>query len=108
MKTQLMIMALAIAASLYPVLGMGGHVPGQEMNVVVLDCEISRDNKPYEIYVYAVSSNTTSNPMPAITEGKSCGQALHELLTAGFEIADSNLETYRFVLIRADQATHSH
>ncbi len=107
MNTQLMIMALAIAVSLYPVLGMGGHVPGQEMNVVVLDCEISSD-KPYKIYVYAVSSNTTSNPMPTITEGKPCGQALHELLTAGFEIADSNLETYRFVLIRADQATHGH
>ena len=58
----------AIAASLYPVVGMGGQVEGHETNVVVLDCGIEMDDKPHDIYMYAVSRNSTSNPLPTVSE----------------------------------------
>lgn len=56
MQPQLMNMDLTIAASLYPVVAMGGQVEGHETNVVVLECEINRDDKPHDIYVYAVAA----------------------------------------------------
>ncbi len=108
MKTILMSMVLAVAASLYPVVSMGGHVEGEEHNVVILHCAIDVDRKPHKIYVLASNINATQNPIPMVSENTPCAQALHELLTAGFEITESNLETLVFVLTRIDQSKHKH
>jgi len=60
MKTLLMIVVLAALVSLYPVVGVSGHVEGEEVNVVIVRCGIERD-KPHRIYVLAASANMTTN-----------------------------------------------
>lgn len=108
MKTYLMIIAVAVGISLWPVVSMGGHTEGEETNVVVLVCVVD-ENPPYRIHVRSLSINATGKPTPTISTKTSCAQALHELMTAGFKIAESNLENYFvFVLTRIDQRTHKH
>lgn len=108
MKTYLTIMVLAVAICLWPVASIGGHVEGQETNVVVLVCVID-DHPPHRIHVRSLSINATQKPMPTISTKTSCAQALHELMTAGFEIAKSDMEHYFvFVLTRIDESVHKH
>lgn len=108
MKTYLTIMVLAVAICLWPVASIGGHTEGQETNVVVLVCMVD-EHPPHRIHVRSLSLNTTSNPMPTISTKTSCAQALHELLTAGFEITESEMEHYFvFVLTRIDQSRQKH
>ena len=108
MKMYLMSMVLVVAVSLFPSVSMGGHDEGEETNVVVMVCVVDQD-KPHRIHVRSVSVNTTQNPIPMISTKTSCAQALHELMTAGFEITKSDLENYFvFVLTRIDQSKQKH
>ena len=108
MKTYLMIITLAVGISLWPATIMGGHFEGKETNVVVLVCVID-DHPPHRIHVRSLSINATQKPMPTISTKTSCAQALHELMTAGFEIAESDMRLYFvFVLTRIDQSPHKH
>ena len=109
MKTYLTVLFLAVAVMLYPIASLGGHAEGEETNVVVMACLIDTE-PPYRIDVVSWSVNMTRNPIPIITRKHSCSQTLHELMTSGFEIVESNLEnlTFVFVLTRRDQSTEKH
>ncbi|MDH3609554.1 MAG: hypothetical protein OEQ24_09985 [Gammaproteobacteria bacterium] len=108
MKMNLMSMVLVVTASIFPAVSMSGHNEGEETNVVVLVCVIDQD-KPHRIHVRSISVNTTQNPIPMVSTKTTCAQALHELMTAGFEITKSDLENYFvFVLTRIDQSRQKH
>lgn len=102
MKSSLTLIFLAVLLLFWPVASMGGHTQGEETNVVVLVCAIDKD-PPHRIHVRALSINRTSAHVPTISTKTTCAQALHELMTAGFEIAESDLENgLVFVLTRID------
>ncbi len=109
MTRYLMSIFLVLAVMLYPAASIGRHVESDETNVVILACGISID-PPYRIDVVSSSVNMTTKPIPIVTRKHSCSQTLHELMTAGFEIVESNLEdlTFVFVLTRQDQSTEKH
>lgn len=109
MKIYLISIALAVTAVSYPLVSMGGHIEGMETNVVMIACLIEED-APYRIDVVASSVNMTKNPIPIVSRKNSCAQALHELMTSGFEITESSLEelTFVFVLTRQDQSKEKH
>ena len=108
MKTRLAITVfVALAICLWPVAGVSGHVEGKETNVAILVCAIDRD-PPYRIHVRSWSMNATRAQMPLVSTKTSCAQALHELMTAGFEIVESDLEYLLFVLTRIDPSTQTH
>ncbi len=84
------------------------HVEDEETNVVMFVCVIDTSKKPLGLYVEAISSNTTKHALPLIRTGEPCAQALHEFLTAGFEIVNSLTATNHFVLIRKDKPGGGH
>ena len=94
---------LLVMISLWPVASVADELLGRETNVVIMVCVID-DHAPYRIHVRSLSMNTTQAQMPTISTKTSCAQALHEFLTDGFEIIDSDLENYfKFVLTRGDK-----
>lgn len=109
MKAYLMSMVLFVAVFLFPVVSMSAHVEGQETNVVVMVCLIHKD-APHRIHVRATSVNVTQNPIPMVSTRDTCAQALHELITSGFEIKESSLENLQFVfvLMRQDRSKQKH
>lgn len=84
------------------------HAEDEETNVVMFVCVIDLSKRPLGLYVEAISSNTTRHTIPLIRTGAPCAQALHEFLTAGFEIVNSLTATDHFVLIRKDKLGSSH
>lgn len=103
-KTAVSLIAmLTLVCVLWPAVGSAEQLLGKQTNVVILVCVID-DHSPYRIHVRSLSMNTTQAEMPLISTKTSCAQALHELLTEGFEIVDSDLENYfKFVLTRVDK-----
>lgn len=114
----------AVLLLLVPATTIGGHVMGAEVNVVILECHvptvevekafrgrqwIEREPKqPPEVRLRAISWNATKAVVPMVTSNNSCAQALHEYLTAGFELErDVNLGRYIFLLTRKDNASDS-
>jgi hypothetical protein len=94
---------ISMAIAFWPAVSIADHVEGKQTNVVILVCVID-DHAPYRIHVRSLSMNTTQAKMPVVSTKTSCAQALHEFLTEGFEIVDSNLENYfKFVLTRVDK-----
>ena len=87
---------------------LAGHVEGEESNVVMITCVIDTDRKPLNLYVEAISANTTTRSVPLIRVGEPCAQALHEFLTAGFEIVNALTATDHFVLVRKDSGGIRH
>lgn len=86
-----------------------GHISkGSEANVVMLYCALDNSKQPASITVEAVSINATRHPLPNVRPGASCAQALHEYLTAGFEIVNRDTATTQFVLVREDKAIVQH
>lgn len=85
-----------------------GHFEGEETNVVMLLCVVDTTKSPVGLYVEALSSNTTKSSMPLVRTGEQCAQALHEFLTAGFEIVNKLTATDQFLLIRKDRTLSGH
>ncbi|WP_126455734.1 hypothetical protein [Sulfuriflexus mobilis] len=86
-----------------------GHITkGKEASVVIIYCVLDTTEKPVRIEVEAVSVNVTRQKLPHISVGESCAQALHEFLTAGFDIVNHDTATNYFVLTREDEALSSH
>lgn len=84
------------------------HVEGEETNVVMFTCVIDTSKKPLGLYVEALSTNTTTHPIPLIRVGESCAQALQEFMTAGFALVNQWTATDQFVLVRKDRADRPH
>ena len=84
------------------------HAKGEEVNVVLISCVIDTTRKPLGFYVEAISSNTTQAPQPLIRPGEQCAQALHEYMTAGFELVNKLTATDQFLLTRKDKAVVQH
>ncbi len=84
------------------------HAKGEEVNVVLFTCVIDTTKKPLGLYVEAISTNTTQAPTPLIRPGEQCAQALHEYMTAGFEIVNKLTATDQFLLIRKDKSVVQH
>jgi hypothetical protein len=98
-----LVLTLLSVVALWSAAGFSEGLQGRETNVVIMVCVID-DHAPYRIHVRSLSMNTTQAQMPTISTKTSCAQALHQFLTDGFEIIDSNLENYfKFVLIRDDK-----
>lgn len=94
---------ITMVVAFWPGVSIADQLEGKQTNVVILVCVID-DHSPYRIHVRSLSMNTTRAQMPIISTKSSCAQALHEFLTDGFEIVDSNLEHYfKFVLTRVDK-----
>ena len=94
---------ITMAVAFWPAVSIADHTEGKQTNVVILVCAID-DHAPYRIHLRSLSMNTTQAKMPIVSTKTSCAQALHEFLTEGFEIVDSDLENYfKFVLTRVDK-----
>ncbi len=102
-------LSLGFLLVLYPAVSIGGHIEGNETNVAIVACLINKA-APHRIDVVASSVNATINPIPNISRHHSCSQTLHELLTSGFQITESNLENliFVFVLTRLDPSEQKH
>jgi hypothetical protein len=119
----------ALTYSLLIVLGtpgaFAGHAEGTEVNVVVIECYVpvkqvektfkgekyitTEPTKPPSVRVKALSFNATSAPIPTVSSNNSCAQALHEYLTAGFDLVrDVSLGQYVYMLTREDVSTSTH
>lgn len=118
-----------LTCSLLVVLGtpgaFAGHVEGIERNVVIIECYVpmrqvektlkgekyttTEPTKPPSIRVKALSFNATSAPIPTVSANNSCAQALHEYLTAGFDLVRGvSLGRHVYMLTREDASTASH
>jgi hypothetical protein len=96
-------LALLIVGALSSGASVADELEGRQTNVVIMVCVID-ERPPHRIHVRSLSLNTTQAQMPLISTKTSCAQALHQLLTAGFEIIDSDLRRYfKFVLTRVDR-----
>ena len=102
-----------------------GHAEGIEINVVVIECYVpvkqvektfkgekyttTEPSKPPTVRVKALSFNATSAPIPTVSSNNSCAQALHEYLTAGFDLVrDVSLGRFVYMLTREDASTSAH
>lgn len=104
---------------------LAGHLEGIEKNVVIIECYVPTHRvektfkderytvrepvKPPTIRVKALSFNATSAPIPTVSSNNSCAQALHEYLTAGFDLVRGvSLGPYVYLLTREDDTTSTH
>lgn len=101
------------------------HADGTEINVVIMECYVptnrvektfkgetyitTETTKPPSIRVKALSFNATAAAIPTVSANNTCAQALHEYLTAGFELVrDMSLGQYVYMLTRKDVSLVTH
>lgn len=84
------------------------HVDQEEVNVAIVYCAIDTTRTPPALLAETISVNATKHPIPPIRPKEPCAQALHEFLTAGFELVNEDTATTVFVLTRRDRAIVKH
>ena len=124
MKNSISILASVLVLLATPGV-FAGHFEGEETNVVIIECYVPmkrvqktfkgqkyqtyEPEKPAEIRVRAISFNATTAPIPTVTTNNTCAQALHEYLTAGFELVrDVSLGEHVYMLTRRDKSKSAH
>ena len=113
-------LVLAVLAAIATTRVCAGHVEGSEVNVSIIECyvpmervqktfkgqtyTVNEPKRPPDIRVRAISANVTPIKTPTVTSNNSCAQALHEYLSAGYELVrDVSLGAHVYMLTRQDE-----